>query len=81
MKKVLTVIISAIGFGLIAGLVFTAVTLVFTKTGIISNNAIVKSVENISKTKSIDTIEDEERRGTKLDGSIHILRPKKRKCC
>ena len=41
----------------------------------------VKSVENISKTKSIDTIEDEERRGTKLDGSIHILRPKKRKCC
>ena len=41
----------------------------------------VKSVENISKTKSIDTLEDEERRGTKLDGSIHILRPKKRKCC
>ena len=47
MKKVFAVIMSAIGFGLIAGLVFAGVTLVFTKTGVINNNAIVKGVESI----------------------------------
>ena len=60
MKKVLTVILSAIGFGLIAGLVFTAVTLVSTKTGIINNDTIVKSVENIEENSATETQKKEE---------------------
>lgn len=46
MKKVLTVIISAIAFGLIAGLVMVGVNVFSAKTGIINNNAIVSGIEN-----------------------------------
>ena len=44
MKKVLTVIISAIAFGLIAGLVYVGVLVFATKTGVVKDNAIVKSI-------------------------------------
>ena len=46
MKKVLTVIISAIAFGLIAGLVMVGVNVFSAKIGIINNNAIVSGIEN-----------------------------------
>lgn len=46
MKKVLTVIISAIAFGLIAGLVMVGVNVFSAKTGIVYNNAIVNGIEN-----------------------------------
>ena len=46
MKKVLTVIISAIAFGLIAGLVMVGVNVISAKIGIINNNAIVSGIEN-----------------------------------
>lgn len=47
MKKVLTVIISAIAFGLIAGLVYVGVLVFATKTGVVKDNAIVKSIESV----------------------------------
>ena len=46
MKKVLTVIISAIAFGLIAGLVMVGVNVFSVKTGIMNNNAIVSGIED-----------------------------------
>ena len=55
MKKVLTVIISAIAFGLIAGLVMVGVSVFSTKLGIINNNAIVNSIENATSDYSINT--------------------------
>ena len=55
MKKVLTVIISAIGFGLIAGLVFVGVTLFSTKIGVLKNNAIVQSIESVEKNSTEET--------------------------
>ena len=48
MKKVLTVIISAIAFGLIAGLVMVGVNVVATKTGVVSNNTIVSGIEEFT---------------------------------
>ena len=54
MKKVLTVIISAIAFGLIAGLVMVGVSVFSTKLGIINNNAIVNSIENATSDNSIN---------------------------
>ena len=51
MKKILTVIISAIAFGLIAGLVMVGVTVFSTKMGIINNNAIVSGIENAASGK------------------------------
>ena len=45
MKRVLTVIISAIAFGLIAGLVMVGVNVFSTKIGV-TNNAIVSGIEN-----------------------------------
>lgn len=55
MKKVLTVIISAIAFGLIAGLVMVGVSVFSTKLGIMNNNAIVNSIENATSDNSINT--------------------------
>ena len=52
MKKVLTVIISAISFGLIAGLVIVGVNVFSVKTGIISNNAIVSEIENLAPSEA-----------------------------
>ena len=52
MKKVLTVIISAIAFGLIAGLVMVGVSVFSTKLGIINNNAI-SSIVNQTKQMSL----------------------------
>ena len=49
MKKVLTVIISAIAFGLIAGLVFVGVNIFSVKTGIINNNPVVSGIENATE--------------------------------
>ena len=46
MKKILTVVISAIAFGLIAGLVMVGINIVSIKTGIVPQNAIVDSIEN-----------------------------------
>lgn len=55
MKKVLTVIISAIGFGLIAGLVFVGIVLFSTKVGILKNNAIVQGIESVEKNSLEET--------------------------
>ena len=52
MKKVLTVIISGIAIGLIAGLVMLGVNIFAVKTGIIANNAIVSGIENLDKNAS-----------------------------
>ena len=49
MKKVLTVIISAIAFGLVAGLVFVGVNIFSVKTGIINNNPVVSGIENATE--------------------------------
>lgn len=51
MKKVLTIITSAIAFGLIAGLVMVGVNVFSSKVGIITNNAIVDSIENATNNK------------------------------
>lgn len=48
MKKVLTVIVSAIAFGLIAGLVMVGINIFSVKSGLVSNNAIVNEVEKYS---------------------------------
>lgn len=48
MKKVLTVIISAISFGLIAGLVMVGINVFSVKSGIVEKNAIVSEIENLS---------------------------------
>ncbi len=55
MKKVLTVIISAIGFGLIAGLVFIGLLVFATKTGVVKDNTIVKSIENVESSPKEET--------------------------
>ena len=55
MKKVLTVIISAIGFGLIAGLVFVGLVLFSTKVGILKNNTIVQGIESVEKNSLEET--------------------------
>ena len=61
MKKVLTVIISAIAFGLIAGLCFVGINVFAVKTGIINNNAIVNEIESLApnegETKTITETE------------------------
>ena len=49
MKKVLTVIISGIAIGLIAGLVMLGVNIFAVKTGIVSNNAVVSGLENLDR--------------------------------
>lgn len=49
MKKVLTVIISAIAFGLIAGLVMVGVNVFAVKTGVTGNNAIVSAIEDMNQ--------------------------------
>lgn len=46
MKKIITVIISAIAFGLIAGLVMVGVNVFSVQTGIVKNNALVDMIEN-----------------------------------
>ena len=51
MKKVITVIISAIAFGLIAGLCFVGINVFAVKTGIVNNNAIVNGIESLSPTQ------------------------------
>lgn len=51
MKKIITVIISAIAFGLIAGLVMVGVNVFSVQTGIMKNNAIVDMIEE--KTSSL----------------------------
>lgn len=50
MKKILTVIISAIAFGLIAGLCFVGINVYATKSGILPNNAIVNEIESLTPT-------------------------------
>ncbi len=50
MKKILTVIISAIAFGLIAGLCFVGINVYATKSGILPNNAIVNEIESLAPT-------------------------------
>ena len=49
MKKVLTIFISAIAFGLVAGLVMVGVNVFSTKLGIVNNNAIVNGIESVTK--------------------------------
>ena len=56
MKKILTVIVSAIAFGLIAGLVMVGVNVFSVQTGIIKNNPIVSSIENVSNTVAEATV-------------------------
>ena len=56
MKKILTVIISAIAFGLIAGLVMVGVNVFSTKMGIINNNAIVSGIENALSSKTENNV-------------------------
>ena len=53
MKKVLTVIISAIAFGLIAGLVMVGVSVFSVKTGIVADNAVVSGIENLAPSETI----------------------------
>ena len=45
MKKVLTVIISAIAFGIIAGLVMVGINVYSVRSGIVKNNAIVSETQ------------------------------------
>lgn len=52
MKKILTVITSAIAFGLIAGLVMVGVNVFSSKIGILNNSAIVNEIENTTDTQS-----------------------------
>ena len=52
MKRILTVIISAIAFGLIAGLVMVGVNVFSAKMGIVNNNPIINSIENSSNNKN-----------------------------
>lgn len=52
MKKVLTVIISAISFGLIAGLIMVGVNIFSVKSGIMPNNYITNEIENIAPTEA-----------------------------
>lgn len=56
MKKVLTVIISGIAIGLIAGLVMIGVNVFAVKTGIVNSNAVVSGIENLDKSISNNTI-------------------------
>ena len=60
MKKVLTVIISAIAFGLIAGLVFVGVNVISVKKGLVSNNPIVSEIESATE-ETIPPAETKER--------------------
>ena len=61
MKKVLTVIVSAIAFGLIAGLVMVGINIFSVKTGLVSNNAIVNEVEKYSNNISETTATEEQK--------------------
>ena len=56
MKKVLTVIISAIAFGLIAGLVMVGVNVFSLQTGLLKNNAVVDIIENVNNKKSEEIV-------------------------
>ena len=60
MKKVLTVIVSAISFGLIAGLVMVGINIFSVKAGLVSNNAIVSEVEKYSNnTNETSAVEEQ----------------------
>lgn len=61
MKKVLTVIVSAIAFGLIAGLVMVGINIFSVKTGLVSNNAIVSEVEKYSNNIGETTVAEEQK--------------------
>lgn len=56
MKKVLTVIISGVAIGLIAGLVMIGVNVFAVKTGVVSDNAIVSGIENLNKNTSNNSV-------------------------
>lgn len=55
MKKVITTIITAISFGLIAGLVIVSVNIFAEKTGLLKNNSISSMIENQSTENIIET--------------------------
>lgn len=67
MKKVLTVIISAISFGLIAGLVMVGINIFSVKSGLIEKSPVVSEIENLtptieeSETKESPQVENKER--------------------
>ena len=58
MKKVLTVIISGIVFGLFAGLVMVGVNVLSIKSGVVSNNAVVSESETYTNEKNGETTSD-----------------------
>ena len=64
MKKVLTVIISAIAFGLIAALVFIGVNVFSVKSGLINSNPVVSGIENVAEETTVATPETSERATT-----------------
>lgn len=56
MKKIITVVISAIAFGLIAGLVMVGVNVFSVETGILKSNPVVSAIENATEKENPNTI-------------------------
>ena len=56
MKRIITVITSAVAFGLIAGLVIVGVNVFSVKTGVVNNNPIVSSIEEATSDKTNSSI-------------------------